>query len=474
MLAELREECAVMGVMGVPDAAELTYLGLYALQHRGQESSGIVSFAGGRPYVHKAMGLVADIFDEETLSRLPGACAVGHNRYSTTGSSTLVNAQPILVNLKGGSLAISHNGNLVNARQLRDELEKAGAIFQSTVDSEVVVHLLARSKAPTLDGRVAASLRRLSGAYSLLLLSADALYAARDPHGFRPLCLGRQPEGPGWFVASETCALDIVGAEVVREVRAGELLKITREGIVSLEAGESQPEHACVFELIYFARPDSRVFGMIADDARRRFGRELAREHPVAADCVFSVPDSSNSAALGYAEESGIPFELGLIRNHYVGRTFIQPTQAIRDFGVKVKYNPVKSVLRDKRVVVVDDSIVRGTTSKALVQVIRDAGAREVHLRVSSPPLRHPCYYGVDIPTREDLIAANMSIPDLRDYLKVDSLGYLSEAGMYRALDGERRFCDACFTGRYPVQVEGDMDDKLVFERTCGGLGATQ
>ncbi|MBA2565681.1 MAG: amidophosphoribosyltransferase [Gemmatimonadetes bacterium] len=469
-----RHECAIMGALGTPDAAELTYLGLYALQHRGQESSGIVSFAGGRPYVHKAMGLVADIFTEDVLSSLPGACAIGHNRYSTTGSSNLVNAQPILANLKGGSLAISHNGNLVNARELRDELEQSGAIFQSTVDSEVVVHLIARSREPTLDGRVLASLQRLQGAFSLLILAEDALYAARDPNGFRPLCLGTRPDGKGAFVASETCALDIVGAELVREIHPGELLKVTREGFTSLRIAEPHPEHACIFELIYFARPDSRLFGISTDQARRGFGRELAREHPVEADCVFSVPDSSNAAALGYAEESGLPFELALIRNHYVGRTFIQPTQAIRDFGVKVKYNPVRSVIRDRRVVVVDDSIVRGTTSKALVRLIREAGAREVHLRVSSPPLRHPCYYGVDIPVREDLIAANMDTDELRTYLDLDSLGYLSREGMYRAVGGEPRFCDACFTGDYPVRVEGNMDDKLVFERTAGELGAVE
>jgi amidophosphoribosyltransferase len=473
-VSALRHECAVMGVFGTANAAELTYLGLYALQHRGQESSGIVSFAGGRPYVHKAMGLVSDIFTEEVLSSLPGACAVGHNRYSTTGSSNLVNAQPILSNLKGGSLAIAHNGNLVNARELREELEQAGAIFQSTVDSEVVVHLIARSRAGSLDDRVLESLQRLRGAFSLVLLSENALYAARDPHGFRPLCMGRQVEGSGVFVASETCALDIVDARLDRELEPGELVKISRAGVETLQRNAAPTEHSCVFELIYFARPDSQIFRLSTDEARRRFGRELAREHPAKADCVFSVPDSSNSAALGYAEESGIPFELGLIRNHYVGRTFIQPTQAIRDFGVKVKYNPVVSVIRGKRVVVVDDSIVRGTTSRALVQLIRDAGAAEVHLRVSSPPLLHPCYYGVDIPTREDLIAANMSIPELRDFLNLDSLGYLSKEGMYRALDGRRRFCDACMTGEYPVQVTGDMDDKLVFERVTGELGRVE
>jgi amidophosphoribosyltransferase len=469
-----RHECAIFGVFGAPDAAALVYLGLYALQHRGQESSGIVTFAGGRPWVHKAMGLVSDVYTDEVLSSLPGACAVGHNRYSTTGSSNLVNAQPILANLKGGPLAIAHNGNLVNARELREELEQEGAIFQSTVDSEVVVHLIARSREPTLDGRVLESLARLRGAYSLLLLAEDALYAARDPNGFRPLALGEREDGGGTFAGSETCAFDIVGARLLRDVEPGEVVKITREGATSLRYAPPDAEHACIFELIYFARPDSRVFGVSVDEARRRFGRELAHEHPVDADCVIAVPDSSNSAALGYSEASGIPFELGLIRNHYVGRTFIQPTQAIRDFGVKVKYNPVASVLRGRRVVVVDDSIVRGTTSKALVQVLRDAGAREVHLRVSSPPLRHPCYYGVDIPVREDLIAANLGVAELRAFLNLDSLGYLSEEGMYRAVGGERRHCDACFTGRYPVRVEGNMDDKLVFERICGELGAVE
>lgn len=458
-----RDECGIVGVMGPERAAEWAYLGLYALQHRGQESSGIVSADGPRSYAHRGMGLVSDVFDEEILTGLPGAAAIGHNRYSTTGSPTLANAQPILVNYKDGFLAVAHNGNLVNARTLRRRLERKGSIFQSTMDTEVVVHLIAAERDPSRDRAVLETLDQLKGAYSLLILTPDGLYAARDAHGFRPLSLGRR--GDAVVVASESCALDLLGAELERELGPGEVLKIQPDGSSEvLRASPAEAECLCVFEQIYFARPDSTLFGMGVDVARRRLGRELAREHPADADCVFAVPDSSNSAALGYSEASGIPFELGLIRNHYVGRTFIQPGQEVRDFRVKVKYNPVSSVIRGKRVVVVDDSIVRGTTSKALVGLVREAGAAEVHLRVASPPLRHPCYYGIDIPNRDELIAANMSVPEIARFVGADSLGYLSFEGLYRAVGSRDQHCDACMSGNYRVPLEPGIEEKTAFE----------
>jgi amidophosphoribosyltransferase len=457
-----REECGIVAVMGPQSAAEWAYLGLYALQHRGQESSGIVSTDGTRAYAHRGMGLVADVFDEQVLSLLPGHAAIGHNRYSTTGSPTLANAQPILVNYRDGFLAVAHNGNLVNARTLRRRLERKGSIFQSTMDTEVVVHLIALER-ETRDQAVLSALGKLRGAYSLLILTPDGLYAARDSRGFRPLSIGRR--GATTVVASESCALDLLGAELDRELGPGEVLKVALDGSSEvLQVAPADAECLCVFEQIYFARPDSTLFGLSVDEARRRLGRELAREHPAAADCVFAVPDSSNSAALGYAEASGIAFELGLIRNHYVGRTFIQPGQEVRDFRVKVKYNPVASVIRGKRVVVVDDSIVRGTTSKALVGLVRDAGATEVHLRVASPPLRHPCYYGIDIPNREELIAANMSVPEIARFVGADSLGYLSFEGLYRAVGARERHCDACMSGNYRVPLERGIEEKAAFE----------
>jgi len=458
-----REECGIVGVIGAARAAEWAYLGLYALQHRGQESAGIVSSDGGRAYAHRAMGLVSDVFDERVLESLPGTAAVGHNRYSTTGSPTLANAQPILVNYRDGFLAVAHNGNLVNARTLRRRLERVGSIFQSTMDTEVVVHLIAAERDPSRDRAVLNALDRLSGAYSLLILTPDGLYAARDPHGFRPLSLGRR--GDALVLASESCALDLLGAEVERELGPGEVLKTRLDGSSEvLRASPAEAECLCVFEQIYFARPDSTLFGLSVDEARRRLGRELAREHPVEADCVFAVPDSSNSAALGYSEASGLPFEFGLIRNHYVGRTFIQPGQEVRDFRVKVKYNPVSSVIRGKRVVVVDDSIVRGTTSKALVGLIREAGAAEIHLRVASPPLRHPCYYGIDIPNRDELIAANLSVPEIAEFVGADSLGYLSFEGLYRAVGAREQHCDACMSGNYRVPLERGIEEKTAFE----------
>ncbi|MBW3660555.1 MAG: amidophosphoribosyltransferase [Gemmatimonadetes bacterium] len=457
------DQCGVFGIFNHPEAARLTYLGLYALQHRGQESAGIVSTDGVVAHVHRDMGLVSEVFDEETLAPLVGDAAIGHNRYSTTGSPTLANAQPILVNYRGGFLSVAHNGNLVNARTLRRRLERSGSIFQSTMDTEVLVHLIAAERDPSRDHQVLAALEKIRGAYSLLILTRNALYAARDPRGFRPLILGRRAGAA--VVASESCALDLLGAEPERELAPGEVLRIGRDGTIeTLRSAPARAECMCVFEQIYFARPDSRLFGLSVDEARRRSGRELAREHPVEADCVFAVPDSSNSAALGFSEESGIPFELGLIRNHYVGRTFIQPGQEVRDFGVKVKYNPVRSIIEGRRVVVVDDSIVRGTTSKSLVSLIRESGAREVHLRIASPPLRHPCYYGIDIPDREQLIAAKMSVPEIRDFMSVDSLGYLSFEGMYRAVGDRDRHCDACMSGNYREPLEPGIEEKTAFE----------
>lgn len=457
----LREECGVFAVSGSESAGRLTFLGLYALQHRGQESAGIVSMdreLGARS--HKGMGLVSEVFDEDAISRLTGDTALGHVRYSTAGSSALRNAQPVLVNYRHGDLALAHNGNLTNACELREELSAEGAIFQTDSDTEVVIHLIARAGDHEDEAaRVMGALSRITGAFSLVLTAGDTVYAARDSRGFRPLVLGRR--GDAAIVSSESCALDIIGADFVRDIEPGEVLKI-RHGVVEavgrLEPATPAP---CLFELVYFSRPDSQVWGLSVDAARREFGRQLAREHPVEADCVFSVPDSSNSAALGYAEESGIPLELALIRNHYVGRTFIHPTQAGRDFKVRVKYNPVSEVISGKRLIVVDDSLVRGTTSRGLVRMLRDTGAREIHFRVASPPIRFPCYYGVDMPTREELIGSTHSIDEIREHLGVDSLGYLSLEGLETSVEGAGPFCDACWTGNYQAPL---VDLELGYE----------
>lgn len=440
--------CGIVAVAGFEHAAETAFLGLYALQHRGQEAAGISAYSEGIARVHKAVGLVAEGFTESILHGLPGRVALGHARYSTAGGAGLENAQPIVVRYHGGELAVVHNGNLTNALTLRGELVRGGAIFQSTVDSEVVVHLIARSRYPTADEQIHDALSQLVGAFSLLITIDDALYVARDPWGYRPLAIGRK--GTGYVVASETCALDLVNAKVLRTVQPGEILKIQNGVITELRgltpAGRVAP---CIFELIYFARPDSVIWDVSVDRARRAFGHQLAREQPADADVVFSVPDSSNSAALGYSEESGIQLEHGLIRNHYVGRTFIHPTQAGRDFRVRIKYNPVREAIAGKRVVVIDDSLVRGTTSRGLVALIRDAGAREVHFRVASPPVRFPCYYGIDMPTREELIGANHTVEEIRSHLNVDSLGYLSLDGMHSVVREFGPFCDACFSGDY-------------------------
>ena len=444
--------CGIFGVANVPDAAHLAFLGLYALQHRGQESAGIVTLdAEGRSHARRGMGLVHDVFAPGTLDHLPGDVAIGHTRYSTTGSSVLANAQPGLVDYHQGPLALAHNGNLINARDLRDDLVRQGSIFQSSSDSEVLVHLIARSDARAIEDQILDALERVDGAYSLLLTVGRTLYAIVDPRGFRPLVLGRL--GAGWVVASETCALDIVGATVTRELEPGEWIRIEDGVVTDLPPLPAKPAHRCVFELVYFSRPDSSVFGRSVDAVRRRLGRHLAREHPVPhADCVFSVPDSANAMALGFAEESGLKLEHGLIRNHYVGRTFINPGQAARTAKVRIKFNPVREVVDGRRVVVVDDSLVRGTTSRELVALLRQAGAREVHFRLASPPITGPCWYGIDTPSRRELIAANNSVEEIRRHLGVDSLGYLSLDGMLEAAgrDGPG-YCHACFSGDYPT-----------------------
>jgi len=444
-----REECGVFGVSGVPKAAELSFLGLYALQHRGQESAGICAIdAEGTARVKKGIGLVADVFAAADLNSIPGSVSVGHVRYSTAGGSRIQNAQPIVVRYAKGDLSIAHNGNLTNGQELRNRLVEEGALFQTTSDSEVIVHLIARSRHESVDAQVDDALSHLEGAFSLVISVGDTLYAAVDPRGYRPLVLGRK-EG-GIIVASETCALDIIDAEYVRDVRPGEVLRIEGGRITELRSLPPAPRPApCVFELVYFARPDSRIWGTSVDRARRLFGHKLAEEHPAEADCVIAVPDSANSSALGYAEASGIPYELGLLRNHYVGRTFIKPSQADRDFGARMKYNPVREVVSGRRVVVVDDSLVRGTTSTSLVKFLRQAGAKEVHLRIASPPVTHPCFYGIDMPSREELIGSSHAIPEIAEILGVDSLGYLSLEGMLGCVEDAGPFCNACFSGDY-------------------------
>jgi amidophosphoribosyltransferase len=450
--------CGIIGVSHVPDASRIAYLGLYALQHRGQESAGIVTVdALGGPHVFRGMGLVGDVFREPQLRSLTGDVAVGHTRYSTSGSSELANAQPCVANYRGGPLSLAHNGNLTNASAIRRELVARGAIFQTSSDSEVIVHLIARSEAADPEGQIREALNQVEGAYSLVISVGRSLFCAVDPNGFRPLSLGRL--GDGVVAASETCALDLVGASVLRELGPGSFVEITDGQIRDLAPlGRAPIAHRCVFELVYFARPDSTVFGESVDRVRRELGRQLAKEHPApGADVVFSVPDSANMMALGFADESGLKLEHGLIRNHYIGRTFINPTQALRLAKVKIKFNPVRHVIAGRSVVVVDDSLVRGTTSKELVQMIRGAGAREVHLRLGSPPIVGPCHYGIDTPTREELIAATHSEDEIREFLGVDSLGYLSLDGMLRAAGRGNSFCHACFSGQYPIAPVDDL-----------------
>ena len=457
VLDKLHEECGVVAVYGHAEAAKLCYLGLHALQHRGQESAGIASSDGDRILAHKAMGLVADIFTEEALERVPGRLAIGHTRYSTTGDSALLNAQPIRVECNKGRIAIAHNGNLVNAAEIRSRLEKAGSIFQTTSDTEIILHLIAQSREITMPDAIADALRRVEGAFSVVLITPDHIYAARDPRGFRPLAMGRIPGTPGKpesvCFASETCAFDLIGAEYEREIKPGELVVVGAEGVHSRFYAPALAQSSCIFEHVYFSRPDSVVFGQSVQQTREAMGRQLAREAPVDADIVVPVPDSGVTAAMGYSRESGVPFQFGLIRNHYVGRTFIEPEQRVRDFGVKLKLNPVRSLLTGKRVILVDDSIVRGTTSRKIVRMMRDAGAREVHLRISCPPTIAPCYYGVDTPERRHLIAANKSVEEIRQYVGADSLAFLSLDGVRRACnEGETTtFCTSCYTGKYPT-----------------------
>ena len=452
MLDKLHEECGVVGVYGHPEAANLVYLGLYALQHRGQESAGIVASTHSKMRLEVGMGLVADIFDPGRILKLPGPLAIGHNRYSTAGRSELVNAQPCMINYSSGSLALAHNGNLVNAQTIRKELGGKGAIFQSTNDSEVIVHLMAQSKAETFIDQAAEALRQVSGAYSLVLMTKTELLAARDPHGFRPLCLGKLDGA--YIVASETCVMDLIEAEFIREVEPGEVLLINDQGVQSFFPFKKVDTKHCVFEHIYFARPDSFMFGEHVYTARKDMGRAMAQESPADVDLVVPVPDSGVVSAMGFAEESNTPFEMGLIRNHYVGRTFIEPQSQIRHFGVKLKLNPVKEIINGKRVAIIDDSIVRGTTSRKIVKMLRDAGAKEVHLRISAPPILHSCFYGIDTPNKEELIAHTHNLEETRQYLAADSLAYLSLEKMMEVLEnGKKKFCSACFDGNYPVPI---------------------
>lgn len=459
----LREECGIFGIYEHEEAPYLTFLGLYSLQHRGQESAGIVSVEQGEPKSHKGMGLVADTFDEQIIKALAGTAAIGHVRYSTTGSSLLKNAQPFLAQHSGGFLAIAHNGNLINARELKIKLEAKGSIFQSTMDSEIFVHLMARSKKVGYMEKIIHTLAQVKGAYSILLLTENSLIAARDPHGFRPLCLGEI--NGSYVLASETCALDLVQARYLRDVQPGEVILIDQDGLHAERPFPKVKPAFCIFEYIYFARPDSNIFGANVYLIRKKLGARLAEESPAEADLVMPIPDSGNYAALGFAERLGLPFEMGMIRNHYVGRTFIQPSPTIRDFGVKVKLNPVKDLLKGKRVVVVEDSIVRGTTSRTRIKTLREAGAKEVHMRVSCPPHRFPCYYGIDFPTKEELIASTHSVEEIRKFIGLDSLAYLSLEGMVESMPQPKdNYCLACFNGEYPVPIFSPAN-KYVLER---------
>src|SRR5271157_4126483 len=462
---KLHEECGVAAIYGHAEASKLAYLSLYALQHRGQESAGIASANGGHLELYKAMGLVSDIFTAEALARIPGSLAIGHTRYSTTGDSALLNAQPIRVECSKGKIALAHNGNITNALEIRSQLEHQGSIFQTTSDTEVIVHLIARSREQTLADAMADSLRRIEGAFSLVMLTPDRIFAVRDPRGFRPLVMGRisgqaAHTADTIVFASETCAFDLIGATYEREVKPGELIIVGPEGVHSRFYSAQQPQSSCIFEHVYFSRPDSMVFGRAVQESRDAMGRQLALEAPIDADIVVPVPDSGVTAAMGFSHESGIPLQFGLIRNHYVGRTFIEPEQRVRDFGVKLKLNPVRHVLTGKRVVLIDDSIVRGTTSRKIVRMVRDAGAKEVHMRISCPPTISSCYYGVDTPSKAQLIAANKSVDEIRAYIGADSLAYLSLEGLRRAAgDGEDvTYCTACYTGKYPTNIVGVED----------------
>ena len=460
----VKHSCGLFGIYGHRDAARLTYLGLYSLQHRGEEAAGIVTYDGREMRAHKGMGLVAEVFNEPTLRGLPGRMALGHTRYSTTGSSTLKNSQPLVVSYAKGALAVAHNGNLVNAFDLRQQLEANGSIFQTTVDSEIILHLLARATNRTFDEDLIECLPLLTGAFTLLFLNESELIGCRDPHGFRPLCIGRLNRS--YVLASETCALDIIGAKFLREVEPGEVVLIGPGGLRSRRPFKDATHGRahCLFEHVYFARPDSQVFGESVQAVRVRLGRQLAREYPAEADLVMPIPDSGNFAALGYSLESNIPFTIGMIRNHYVGRTFIQPAQEIRDLKVRVKFNPIRQIIAGKRLVIVDDSIVRGTTTRARVKSLREAGAKAIHLRVSCPPTRHSCFYGIDFPTRKELIANTLSLEEIRKFIGVDSLGYLSLEGMLKAVGKPGDYCTACWSGQYPIPFGGE-GNKYALER---------
>jgi amidophosphoribosyltransferase len=455
MFDKLREACGVFGIFGHQEAANLTYLGLHALQHRGQESAGIVASDGTRVRQRRAMGYVHEAFDNDSLSALPGHLASGHVRYSTAGESRIANAQPILIDSAHGQFSICHNGNLVNAGELRNELVDNGAIFQTDGDTEVMVHLFARSKAESVEAAVVDALSQIRGAFSFVMLTKDRIIGARDPHGFRPLVLGRL--GDAWVMCSETCALDLIGAEYEREIEPGEIVVVSDKGLESIKPYSPAPLSHCVFEHVYFARPDSHVFGESVNEVRTELGRQLARESGMNADVVVPVPDSGVCAAVGYAEVAGLPMRMGLIRNHYVGRTFIEPQQSIRHFGVRVKLNPVRSILEGQRVVLIDDSIVRGTTSRKIVRMVRNAGAREVHMRISCPPTISPCFYGVDTPQRSELIAATHTLEEIRKYMQADSVAYLSLKGLTGAVrDGRHSYCTSCYTGEYPISFPKD------------------
>ena len=458
---KFHDECGVVGVFGHPEAANLTYLGLHALQHRGQEGAGICSSNKRQLHIEKSKGLVVDIFSEKRLSNLPGTMAIGHNRYSTAGANTLKNVQPIMVTFSLGPLAISHNGNLVNAYELRKSLESQGAIFQSTSDSEVIIHLIANSSAKGLYERIIDAASNLAGAFSLLIMTENELIAIRDPYGFRPLSIGKYDGA--YIVASETCAFDLIGATYMRDVEPGEMIIINEKGLESMKPLHSHRHRFCIFEFIYFSRPDSYIFGnQNVNDMRKDFGHQLAKENPIDADLIIPVPDSGVPAAIGYAEESGIPFDFGLIRNHYVGRTFIEPKQTIRHFGVKLKLNPVRKLLEGKRIVVIDDSIVRGTTSKKIIKMLKEGGrAKEVHLRISSPPAIGPCFYGIDTPTRKELIAATHSIDEIKKYITSDSLCYLSMEKMMKVVPNPEEFCTACFDNNYPVLSPDEKEEQI-------------
>lgn len=465
-----QDECGVMGIFNHPLAANLTYLGLYALQHRGQESTGIAASDGTFITRHAGMGKVVEVFNEKHLSSLPGSLAIGHNRYSTTGSSYLRNAQPLRAESRLGPIVVAHNGNLVNTAELHSRFVNAGSIFQTSIDSEVIIHLMANSGIDDFKEALTAALREVKGAYSLLVMNRDTLYAMRDPNGFRPLALGKV--GDAYVVASETCAFDIIDAEYIRDIAPGELLEISSKGLVSSFPLEKRKETMCVFEYIYFSRPDSTIFGHSVHGMRIALGRELAQLHPVEADIVVPIPDSSISAALGYSMESGIPFEQGMIRNHYIGRTFIEPSQKIRDFGAKIKYNVVRNAVKGKRIVVVDDSIMRGTTMRKIIKMFRNAGATEIHVRISAPPTMHPCFYGIDIPTRSELIAATHTLPEIVEYLGVDSLGYLTVDSLMHAVKADGlSYCTSCFDGVYPIEPDTSESDNRKFGMEQSGSG---